>query len=888
MNLKRIVSAGVLATGLLLSAAPALALAVEEVGLSSTFGGANSSTPNPDPLSSPAGVAVNEVTPGDVGDVYVVDASGNRIEQFSSTGAFIAAWGWGVSANGKNEYQVCTSACQTGIAGSGAGQLDSPEAIAVDNSGNPGDPSDGDVYVTNTADNAIEKFGPAGEYVGQLTKAAFAGIDATEGIGVDPSGVVWVYYAVGIDPAVDGFNDALVNESISQRSDLGEGVAERGFAVNSEDDLYINSHEKPTLLEKLGSAGGTLVKEVGGAGYKTGFAVDLSNDNVYVDNGAVGAENSGLPDSGTTVTELAADGSPLETFGFGPLIGGGAVAVDSATHRVYVAEHAGDDVDVFALGTPPPSPSTEAAQEVMHGSATLHGELNPEAVPGGVGFYFSYDEGASCTGPGSITTPFDNGAANARGSGEVPEQATVTGLEPGTTYAFCLVAYKYGSTSGSTLTFTTLSFAPAVESDSERVHEGSITPSGAIFEANVNPENESTVCEFQYVDAKAFAETGYATAAAVPCETALTGRGFQHVSATAINLRSGTTYHFRVLASNATSVGEGKPTAGEDSQFTTQGSPLLSTGEAQNITRTTATLAGTVDPVGAETTYHFAYIDQAEYERALAGDAEEKADPYAEGEGTAPIELTELVEKNKFEKIIVPDESYAAQAVGPILATAMLPGTTYHYALVAENLVGVTIGPDETLTTLSRTPPIVTTGPAGAVSQNTATLSGTVATGGLQTNYGFEIGTEPGNYGPTTGLGSVGGSLTEAVTLTLIELQPGTTYYYRVTATNADGTSYGESQTFTTPGFPTLLTAPVALPLIATPPIAFPTGSEVNTGTTALTKHLTNAQKLSKALKTCKKDKRQSKRTKCEKQAKAEYATAKTKTKRASHDRRIG
>jgi hypothetical protein len=32
-------------------------------------------------------------------------------------------------------------------------------------------------------------------------------------------------------------------------------------------------------------------------------------------------------------------------------------------------------------------------------------------------------------------------------------------------------------------------------------------------------------------------------------------------------------------------------------------------------------------------------------------------------------------------------------------------------------------------------------------------------------------------------------------------LQPGTTYHYRVVATNVDGTTYGEDQTFTTPGY---------------------------------------------------------------------------------------
>ena len=97
-------------------------------------------------LSGPAGVAVNEAT----GDVYVVDRANNRVERFGPNGEFIAAWGWGVK-DGKEEYEICESGCQAGIAGDGKGQFDSPEAIAVDNSTSASDPSRGDVYVVADA-----------------------------------------------------------------------------------------------------------------------------------------------------------------------------------------------------------------------------------------------------------------------------------------------------------------------------------------------------------------------------------------------------------------------------------------------------------------------------------------------------------------------------------------------------------------------------------------------------------------------------------------------------------------------------------------------------------------------------------------------------------------
>ena len=204
------------------------------------------------------------------------------------------------------------------------------------------------------------------------------------------------------------------------------------------------------------------------------------------------------------------------------------------------------------------------------------------------------------------------------------------------------------------------------------------------------------------------------------------------------------------------------------------------------------------------------------------------------------------------------------------------PGTAYHYWIVAVNQEGGgEHGEEQTFTTAPRTPPTVTTGGASGVGQNSATLTGTVTTNGLQTNYGFEIGTEPGDYGPAMGLGSIGaGTTAEAVSLALRDLQPGTTYYYRLVATNVDGTTYGEDETFTTPVYSNPIVQPFTLPLLAIPNIAFPEETTGRRGTTALT----NAQKLVKALKACEKRPR-SKRAGCERQARRKYGPVRKRTK---------
>jgi hypothetical protein len=108
-------------------------------------------------------------------------------------------------------------------------------------------------------------------------------------------------------------------------------------------------------------------------------------------------------------------------------------------------------------------------------------------------------------------------------------------------------------------------------------------------------------------------------------------------------------------------------------------------------------------------------------------------------------------------------------------------------------------------------------------------------------------------------------------------LSAGTTYHYRLVASSEGGISYGEDETFTTPGIVDPLINPVTTPLIATLAIAFPTGSQANTGTT--TKTLTSAQKLAAALKACH-AKKGKKRAACEVTARKRYAPVKRKGKK--------
>ena len=94
--------------------------------------------------------------------------------------------------------------------------------------------------------------------------------------------------------------------------------------------------------------------------------------------------------------------------------------------------------------------------------------------------------------------------------------------------------------------------------------------------------------------------------------------------------------------------------------------------------------------------------------------------------------------------------------------------------------------------------PAVFTGAASNTTYTTTDLNGTVNPNGLATTAHFEYGTTT-SYGTNTADQSIGsGSSTVPVSASLSGLTPGTTYHYRLVATNAGGTSNGADATFFT------------------------------------------------------------------------------------------
>jgi hypothetical protein len=121
----------------------------------------------------------------------------------------------------------------------------------------------------------------------------------------------------------------------------------------------------------------------------------------------------------------------------------------------------------------------------------------------------------------------------------------------------------------------------------------------------------------------------------------------------------------------------------------------------------------------------------------------------------------------------------------------------------------VTLNADTTVTaTFAQNRPTVVTGAASAITQTGASIAGTVNPNGSNvTDCHVEYGTTT-SYGAQVACAALPGSGTSAaaVSATLSGLTAGTTYHYRVVATNGGGTANGADQTFATSPVPSCAT----------------------------------------------------------------------------------
>jgi DNA-binding beta-propeller fold protein YncE len=197
------------------------------------------------------------ITKDAVDNIYIAGRFTNNIQVYDSTGNSTLLFGWGVETGG-NQYETCTVACTDGIQGPEAGQFDSPEGVAVD-------PTNGDIYVADTANNRVQAFDSAGTFLRAFGWGVDTGANALE--------VCTVTCQAGIAGDGDGQYSSPKGINITR--------------INSVNYLYVVDSGN-NRIQKLNTSG-TMLDEVGGLGSGSGqfnnptyIYKAILSDNLYV------------------------------------------------------------------------------------------------------------------------------------------------------------------------------------------------------------------------------------------------------------------------------------------------------------------------------------------------------------------------------------------------------------------------------------------------------------------------------------------------------------------------------------------------------------------------------------------------------------------------------
>jgi hypothetical protein len=303
-------------------------------------------------------------------------------------------------------------------------------------------------------------------------------------------------------------------------------------------------------------------------------------------------------------------------------------------HYRLLAKTSGGEVvagadETFTTLQAPPAVSGLFASGVSQGDVTFNAMVNPQHLD--TTWYVNYATlplGSSCAPVVPFAsvpaTPLDMGAGSAleavslelAGSSVLLGSGLASGaLAPNTVYHYQLVAHnEAGTECASEGIFTTLPPDPTASTDAaSQVTQGTATISGSVTPGS-SGSNSDTTWSFQYGTDTSYGsgsvpatpgDAGMGTSAVV-VETALSG------------LEPNTTYHYRLVASNANSDPEANPAVapqivyGADRTFTTPPvEPLL--GQSSGLGETAVTLNGEVNPAGHDLRYVFQYGPSSQY-----------------------------------------------------------------------------------------------------------------------------------------------------------------------------------------------------------------------------------------------------------------------------------
>ena len=304
--------------------------------------------------------------------------------------------------------------------------------------------------------------------------------------------------------------------------------------------------------------------------------------------------------------------------------------------------------------TPTPAPQAGAPRAVTNSNVAPSEStavVNGTVTPNGAFTSYWYEYG--------VTTNFGNKTSNQNvGAGYQAISAPdyITGLSKDTTYYFRLVAEnQFGRVAGTQYAFhTTLNTPPPVGSAPlvKSVAANGISRTTANLNGEVTPNKSATQYWFEYG------------------KTPDLGQTSSLASVTLANLDPLTTYYFRLNAQNQFGTVNGGILNFKTAGPAAATAPSATTRSATDVQRTTATLRGTVDPNGAETTYWFEYSTDSLLGSVLLKATAQKS----AGAGTNDVTVSADV-------------------------SGLAPDTNYYFRLVAQSSQGTDRGDRETFKT---------------------------------------------------------------------------------------------------------------------------------------------------------------------------------------------
>jgi hypothetical protein len=533
-------------------------------------------------------VAVDSSSGVNTGDVYVTDTADGVIDKFSETGKFICQIAGDETAEKvkekvEEEIKEGTKATappeECHLAGSGlAGALAEPVGLAIDS-------SNGNVWVSDLANKAIDEFNPAGEFLVQIKDSHIVtpgplGFDATTGNLYITNGTS-LFDDRGAGDNVVVFREGKFVRELDDHQAVNVAVAssdghvfvdevEVGIAEYDSAGNLLDTIAHPAKIQSLAvsNAGNIYGAVFSTAVVKYGPAIVVPE---IVTEAATGVSETGATLHGNVDPDVAHGGGEVSSceFEYGSTFATGAGRISNGSNVVTgVTTSRG----VFAVGEVIEVTSAGGSGDLAAGTTvTAVGfntlELSAVANEGNGGFVGLtagvYGQSVPC----SPATPY----SSARGV-----SADVS-LTPGSEYHYRISATDSGSGStpgGSSHsedeTVVTVG-PPAVRNEAS----STLAVNSVSLSASIDASGFAADCHVQYADEATFKRSGFAEATTLPCTPATipaasTG---EPVSLKITGLAFATTYHYRFVSANSSGI-----TDGADGTFATFGIKSFSFG----------------------------------------------------------------------------------------------------------------------------------------------------------------------------------------------------------------------------------------------------------------------------------------------------------------------